>query len=222
MDKFKVAEIFESINGEGMKAGELSVFVRLTGCNLSCSYCDTSWANKADVPCTLMTADEIYDRVKETGIKNVTLTGGEPLLNNNVRSLLEVFAKDKDIDVEIETNGSIDLTAFAGIVKRPSFTMDYKLAGSGMQEHMKTSNFSVLNENDTVKFVVSGEDDLERALEIIRQFNLDSKCNVLLSPVFGKIDPKDIVEFMKKNVMNNVRMQLQLHKIIWDPDKRGV
>ena len=73
-----------------------------------------------------------------------------------------------------------------------------------------------------VKFVVSGEDDLERALEIIRQFNLDSKCNVLLSPVFGKIDPKDIVEFMKKKVMNNVRMQLQLHKIIWDPDKRGV
>lgn len=222
MDKFKVAEIFESINGEGMKAGELSVFVRLTGCNLSCSYCDTVWAGKEDSPCTLMTADEIYDRVKETGIKNVTLTGGEPLLNNNVRSLLEVFAKDKDIDVEIETNGSIDLTAFAGIVKRPSFTMDYKLAGSGMQEHMKTSNFSVLNENDTVKFVVSGEDDLERALEIIRQFNLDSKCNVLLSPVFGKIDPKDIVEFMKKKVMNNVRMQLQLHKIIWDPDKRGV
>ena len=107
---FKVVEIFESINGEGMRAGELAVFVRMKGCNLSCNYCDTMWANEADCEFEEMTADRIVERVKKSGIKNVTLTGGEPLLQKDADKLLKLFSDEKDIRVEIETNGSVNLT----------------------------------------------------------------------------------------------------------------
>ena len=145
---FKVIEIFESINGEGMRAGELAVFVRMKGCNLSCNYCDTMWANKPDCEFAEMTAEQIVDRVKKSGIKNVTLTGGEPLLQKDADKLLEEFSSEKDIRVEIETNGSIDLKPFLKF-ENVSFTMDYKLPESDMEKggHKKcsavyaTSNF---------------------------------------------------------------------------------
>ena len=222
MSVFKVVEIFESINGEGARAGQLAVFVRFAFCNLNCSYCDTKWANEENAPYTLMTTEEIYSKIKETGIKNVTLTGGEPLLREGIKELLEKIASDKSLSCEIETNGSIDLKQFYDIPNRPYFTMDYKLKPSGMEDKMLLSNFDVLDKNDVVKFVSSNREDLQKALYIIKKYDLTEKCRVYISPVFGSINPEEIVDFMKENKLNNVNLQLQMHKIIWDPNKRGV
>lgn len=219
--KYHVAEIFSSINGEGTRAGELAVFVRLTGCNLSCTYCDTSWANCENAGFTAMTADEILDAVKKTGIKNVTLTGGEPLLSEGVRELIQLLCVN-DFSVEIETNGSIYLAPFSEISPRPLFTMDYKLPVSGMEKHMDHRNFELLEKNDTVKLVAGSINDMKRGLDIIEKYDLTNKCHVYFSPVFGSVDPADMVDFMKENRLNGVRLQLQLHKFIWDPQERGV
>lgn len=221
MAYFKVAEKFTSINGEGRKAGQPAVFIRLAGCNLRCSYCDTMWANGSDAPHTLMTEDEIAEYILETGIKNVTLTGGEPLAADNVWVLLERLSRE-DISVEIETNGSIDIGVCSGISPRPSVTLDYKLPHSGMEQHMCMANYDKLTDKDTVKFVSGSRDDLERALEIINKYRLTEKCAVYISPVFGQIEPSEIVDFMLRHKLNGVNMQLQLHKFIWSPDKRGV
>lgn len=222
MATYKVVETFVSINGEGVKAGQLAVFIRLWGCNLNCSYCDTAWANQQSTVYTEMTELEIYDYIKETGVKNVTLTGGEPLLNHNVIDLLSLLTKDSQLSVEIETNGSIDLSGYAKVSDNLSFTMDYKLSGSGMQSHMLVSNFNILTKKDTVKFVAGSIEDLECAKEIINKYQLIDKCHVYLSTVFGKIDLKNVVDYMIENKMNKVTLQLQMHKIIWEPNKRGV
>ena len=222
MAEFKVAEIFTSINGEGTKAGQTAVFVRFTGCNLNCSYCDTKWANEPNAEYKLMTDREILSRIKETGIKNVTLTGGEPLLREGIHELLEEIAKDGFLQAEIETNGSIDLKSFCDIENRPSFTMDYKLPSSGMEKHMCLENFEILEKKDTVKFVSGSIEDLKKALEIIRKYDLSRRCHVYISPVFGSIEPAKIVDFMVENKLNDVNLQLQLHKFIWDPNMRGV
>ena len=241
----KVVEKFTSINGEGTRAGELAVFIRFKGCNLRCSYCDTMWANEPDCQYKEETPEEILNYVLETGIRNVTLTGGEPLIQAGIDKLIaQLLISGRN--VEIETNGSVDInkvrenvegnltTAMNGQVindiydkvndemGRLSMTADYKLAGSNMEQYMKLDNFNNLQNQDTVKFVVSSEEDLKRALEIIRQYNLTEKCYVYFSPVFGKIEPVTIVDFMKDNLINGARVQLQLHKFIWSPDKKGV
>lgn len=218
---FKVVEIFESINGEGMRAGELAVFVRMKGCNLACNYCDTMWANEADCEFEDMTADRIVERVKKSGIKNVTLTGGEPLLQRDADKLLELFSKDKDIRVEIETNGSVNLSPFLKY-ENTSFTMDYKLPESDMEKYMDLENFKILRKKDTLKFVASSVNDLKKAKEIIEKYKLIGRVNIIFSPVFGKIELTDIVAFLKSNKLNDVRMQLQMHKFIWAPEERGV
>ncbi len=220
---FNVAEKFVSINGEGTRAGQLAVFIRFTGCNLRCSYCDTKWAcDEKTAPHTKMSAEEIYTYIKETGIKNVTLTGGEPLIQKNIKALLELISADRELYCEIETNGAVDLKPFCDIENRPTFTMDCKLASSNMEEFMCEDNYSLLNKNDTVKFVVGGKADLYDAKEIMEKYNLIGRVNVYISPVFGSIEPKEIVNFMIENRLNDVNLQLQLHKIIWDPDMKGV
>ena len=222
MHKYKIAEMFSSINGEGTHAGQLAFFIRFTGCNLNCSYCDTKWANVPDAKYTEMTADEILSAVKKSGIKNVTVTGGEPLIQQEIFSLLETLCGDGRY-VEIETNGSADVSAVFKIKdNRPALTMDYKLPASGMESHMRTENFNLLEKKDTVKFVAGSRADLERTLEIIREFGLIEKCSVYISPVFGKIEPAEIVDFMLENKLNGVNVQLQMHKFIWDPNMRGV
>lgn len=221
MCSFSVAEKFVSINGEGRRAGELAVFLRFCRCNLQCSFCDTRWANSEDAAAEIMTAKQLTGYVLSTGVKNVTLTGGEPLLQKNIGNLIDAL-EALGFYVEIETNGSVPLKTFAPFDAHTSVTMDYKLPGSGMENFMCLENFSYLTEKDTVKFVVSNLQDLERATEIIRRFDLTSRCCVYFSPVFGKIHPDTIVSFMKKNLLNQVRLQLQLHKYIWDPAQRGV
>lgn len=219
--KYKVVEIFQSINGEGMKAGELAAFVRFQGCNLSCSYCDTRWANEADTPYEEMGAEEIVAAVKKYSVKNVTVTGGEPLLQKDVSALLRALVREGFV-VEIETNGSVSLQEFAQQLPEITFTMDYKLPGSKMEQLMNTDNFAVLTGKDTVKFVVSDRADLERAYEVAEKYALGGRCNILLSPVFGAIEPEEIVTFMKEYHWISARLQIQMHKVIWDPQKRGV
>ncbi len=223
LDKFlPVAEHFVSINGEGQKSGQLAIFIRFTGCNLKCNYCDTIWANMPDAPFEKMTIDEICALVKQSGVNNVTLTGGEPLLQPLIKELIEKLLVLPDIRVEIETNGSVSIKQWENHDERLEFTLDYKLPGSGMQSHMNTDNYKYLKRSDTVKFVCSDENDLLKAKEIIDTYKLAGRCGLYLSPVFGRIEPDMMVEFMKENKMNDVNLQLQMHKFIWNPDKRGV
>ena len=218
---FEVAEHFVSINGESTLAGEPAVFIRFKGCNLKCSYCDTQWANQTDTTFISLSAEEIARIVKNTGIVNVTLTGGEPLLQKDLCKLTDMLISQGN-HVEIETNVSISLAGLACAKNRPVFTMDYKLPSSRMESFMCKENFGLLQRQDTVKFVSGSMEDLERAREIIERYNLTEKCHVYISPVFGRIEPAEIVDFMIKNKMNGVRLQLQLHKFIWEPDMRGV
>ncbi len=220
---YKVVEKFVSVNGEGNFAGKLAVFIRFAGCNLRCSYCDTMWANMLDVEYAFMTEKEIYDYIKSTKIKHITLTGGEPLIQENILALLKLLALDESLSVEIETNGSIDIQPFLNIKpKLPIFTMDYKLESSDMQDKMMVDNFNHLKKSDVVKFVVGNFTDLQKFKIIIDEYELTKKCNVHLSPIYGEISMSEIVDFMKEHRLNEVTFQPQLHKIIWHPSARGV
>ncbi len=216
-----VAEKFVSINGEGTRAGTLAVFVRFKKCNLHCSYCDTQWANYDDTPSTDYTPHELFQWIITQNIDNVTLTGGEPLLQKDIAELIDLLG-EHHLSVEIETNGSIPLHRFSVLPHRPLFTMDYKLPSSGMENKMCTDNFALLESGDTVKFVVGSEGDLKKASEVIHKYSLTEKCHVYFSPVFGRIDTKEIVAFMIQHRLNKVRLQLQLHKFIWHPNQKGV
>lgn len=218
---FPIAEKFVSINGEGVRAGELAVFIRFAGCNLSCGYCDTKWASQPDVPVEELSAEDIVSFVMESGARNVTVTGGEPLLQKELPELIDALMS-AGLRVEIETNGSLPIDSYSDRKYRPVFTMDYKLPSSGMEENMCVRNFGCLEKCDTVKFVAGSIKDLERAAELIREHYLTDRCHVYISHVFGEISPADIVEFMKEHGMNDIRLQLQLHKYIWNPEQRGV
>lgn len=219
---YKVVETFISINGEGQHAGELALFIRFAGCNLNCNYCDTRWANQPDVVYQEMTETEIKALVTDSGVRNVTLTGGEPLLQPGMYQLLETMGSLPDIRIEIETNGSVDIEPYMTLIRRPAFTLDYKLPGSGMEAGMNTENYRYLTKEDTVKFVISDKADLTRAREIIEQYQLEGRCGIYYSPVFGRIRPAEIVDDMIEHRLNGVHMQLQMHKFIWDPEQRGV
>ncbi len=215
----RVVEKFISINGEGLRSGELAVFIRFANCNLRCSYCDTKYSFINPIY-TEESIDEIVEYVKSTGVKNVTLTGGEPLIQNEIKELM-IELSNIGNRIEIETNGSINIAPYLNI-PNVTFTLDYKLKGSGMEKYMDLTNYNLLRKNDVIKFVVSDYDDLEKTKEIIKKYDLINKANCLISPVWGRIEFEEIVNFLKDNKLNDVKMQLQIHKIIWDKDKRGV
>lgn len=222
LGKFKIVEKFVSINGEGKSAGELACFIRFAGCNLNCSYCDTKWANEKKAPYEIMSEEEIYAYIKESGVCNVTLTGGEPLIQENIGRLIRLLSRDKNLRVEIETNGAVSIKDFTDTGENVTITMDYKLPESGMEKYMVLDNYRYLRPWDTVKFVVSDERDLDVAKSIIKEYNLANRVSVYLSSSFSRIEPKDIVDYMIKNNMNNIKLQLQMHKYIWEPDRKGV
>lgn len=222
MQTFRVAEKFVSINGEGRRAGELAVFIRLAGCNLRCAYCDTAWAWQADCPGEDMTAAGISDYIRASGIRNVTLTGGEPLAAPGVLALVQTITADPALSLEIETNGSIDIAPLAALPNRPVFTLDYKLPSSGMETQMYLPSFALLGAGDVVKFVCSDLADMARAAEVIDGLKLPGRVQIYFSPVFGRLDPAAMVGFMRARRLNGVKLQLQLHKFIWPPDARGV
>ncbi len=218
---YPVVEKFVSINGEGPFAGTLSAFIRMRGCNLSCSYCDTAWAMEQDAPCEFLSEQDLLSFLEEEGIRRVTLTGGEPLLVPGIMKLIQTLGSAGYL-VEIETNGSVDIRPFSSICPRPFFTLDYKCPGSNMTDAMRTDHYEVLHLCDSVKFVVSDITDLAFAYTVCQKHNLEERCQVFLSPVFGRINPVEIVEFMKQKKWNGARLAMQLHKIIWPSETRGV
>lgn len=220
MNNYKVVEKFISINGEGSRAGQLAAFIRFHYCNLNCSYCDTRYANDSNSNYELLSAQNILDYLKANKVVNVTLTGGEPLLQQNIDYLIDLLLKN-GFSVEIETNGSIDIKPFIKKT-RPIFTLDYKVPSSTMENEMCLNNYQYLTKNDVVKFVVSNLSDLNKAKEIIDTYDLVNRTKVYFSPVFGKIEPRMIVDYMVKHHLNGINMQLQMHKFIWDINQRGV
>ncbi len=214
-----VNEIFSSIDGEGIRTGELATFIRLAGCNLRCRYCDTEYALDNNLG-SEMNITEILNEVKKYKNRNITLTGGEPLAHKETNKLIEELIKNNYF-VNIETNGSIDIEPYIG---KCLITMDYKCKSSLMEKTMLLSNLEKLSETDVLKFVINSE-DFDCIEKILRDFNI--KSYIYISPIFNEINLPDIVEFMKKCNekgidMSKVRMQVQLHKIIWNPDMRGV
>lgn len=236
-----VAERFVSVNGEGPRAGQFCAFIRLVGCNLSCSYCDTRWACDEKCACEWMDAWDLAAWVAQTGAHCVTITGGEPLLHPVLGELLRrlvnghgphdiPYELPDDLRVEIETNGSISLMRVQSLLdflprsqaERISFTVDYKLPGSGMEQHMDPGVFTSLRECDAVKFVVSDQADLERMFSVAQRFDLFGRIPVFVSPVFGKIELEEIARFIIDNKLGYARMQIQLHKEIWPGVEKGV
>lgn len=218
-DSLIVNEIFGSIDGEGLRTGELATFIRLAGCNLRCTYCDTAYALKCNQG-NEMTIDEILEAVEEIGFKNITLTGGEPLIHRNVEQLIDRLI-ESGFKVNIETNGSVDITPY--INKDVLITMDYKTPASGEVNKMLLSNLEKLRESDVLKFVCDA-DDLIHITSILKIYK--PKCYIYLSPIFGKIEPAELVDYLKglNSVVDTskMRVQVQLHKIIWNPEERGV
>ena len=215
----RVVEKFVSINGEGIKQGQLSVFIRFAFCNLRCGYCDTLYS-LINPKYEEESIDKLVEFILSTGVKNVTLTGGEPLIQPDIGKLLETLS-ELNLNVEIETNGSVSILPFKNI-KNISFTLDYKTPYSGEETKMYLDNYKYVTKKDAVKFVCGDRNDLIRCKEIIYEYDLQYKTNCIISPVYGTIELTEIVNFLKENTLNDIRMQLQIHKFIWDKDKRGV
>lgn len=223
MTSLNVVEIFDSIEGEGIRTGMPVTFIRLAGCNLRCSYCDTCYAQKG-TDGVLMSIEDI---IKKVNYKAVTITGGEPLLHQ--QSVIELIEKLSDAGhyINIETNGSIDIKPYIFSVRagRGFFTVDYKCPCSGMQSQMFEPNFNVMDENDVLKFVVSNMEDLGAVRDFLTHHQ-GLKSTVFVSPCYNTIPLPQLAEeirLLKKLYPKfDIRMQVQLHKIIWDPEKRGV
>ncbi|WP_027400558.1 putative 7-carboxy-7-deazaguanine synthase QueE [Anaerovorax odorimutans] len=221
---FNITEKFLSIDGEGPSAGEIATFIRFQGCNLRCSWCDTAYSWEKESTNEKLSVEEIYNYIKENECTNVTLTGGEPLIQDNIDELLEILNKDETLIIHIETNGSVDIGEFKRKHNKGniSYIVDYKLPSSKVMKYMNLNNLNSVGFKDAYKFVVGSMEDLKVAYEIIKEYNLSNKCSVYLSTVFGKIRPEQVVEFMKDKKLNKVKLQVQLHKIIWDEKVRGV
>lgn len=215
----KINELFASIQGESTYAGRLCFFVRLCGCNLGCSYCDTMYAHTLQAGnYTEMTFAQIRAEIEKSNIKLVELTGGEPLMQQNCAAFVD-YLLDNGYEVMMETNGSLDISVIDKRVKR---VLDCKLPSSGMSDSNLYNNYQYLTARDEVKFVMGSRGDYEFACDIIERYDLAAKTqNLLFSPIFGALEPAQIVEWM---LADNVkaRFQLQMHKFIWDKDTRGV
>jgi 7-carboxy-7-deazaguanine synthase len=212
--RIRVTEIFFSIQGESTHAGRPCVFVRLTGCPLRCTWCDTEYAFHGGAD---MTIDEVTARVKTYDCPLIEITGGEPLHQPAALPLIERLCGE-GFEVLIETSGAIDI---ASVDRRARVIMDIKCPGSGMTDRMLWANISQLSFQDEAKFVVKDRADYEWARALVRRHDLTARCHVLFSPVFGELDPRCLAEWLLADRLH-VRFQLQLHKIIWSPDMRGV
>lgn len=219
-----VIEQFISLDGEGPTSGELAYFVRFQQCNLRCSWCDTAYSWDDSVTAQMKSARQVYDEIKASGIRNVTLTGGEPLIQQDILALLQLLAADNELLVHIETNGSIDIAPFQQACPADNivYILDYKLPVSAMEAQMCLSNLHHVTQQDVYKFVIASPEDLQRAVDIVLQYDLHNRCQVFFSPVRELIDPLLIVDAMKEHSLNKVRLQLQLHKILWPKEMRGV
>ena len=208
-----VCEIFLSIQGEGARAGWPCGFVRLAGCNLRCAWCDTSyaWAGGEE-----MGLDDVLARAAELGCPRVEVTGGEPLLQPETPELLGRLC-DAGFETLLETNGSQDIAALDPRVVR---IVDFKCPSSGEAAANRWANVRHLRAGDEVKFVLADRADYEFAHAMIVEHDLRERCPVLLSPVHGRLDPADLAEWILADKLD-VRLGLQLHKLIWPDRERG-
>jgi 7-carboxy-7-deazaguanine synthase len=210
-----INEIYHSIQGESTWAGLPCVFIRVTFCDLRCNYCDTEYAFYEGQKRSL---EEIAEQVAVFKCSLVEITGGEPLLQKNVFPLMTMLC-DAGHTVLLETSGAHDISPVDPRVHR---IMDLKTPGSGEVEKNLWSNIEHLTKLDEVKLVVGSREDYEWSRDKIQRFNLSDRCQaVLFSPIFGRIDPREIVEWILGDRLD-VRFQLQMHKFIWSPTKRGV
>jgi 7-carboxy-7-deazaguanine synthase len=213
--KLTINEIYFSIQGESTWAGWPCVFVRLAFCDLRCSYCDSEYAFYEGKKQTL---PEIVDAVADFNCELVELTGGEPLLQKNVLPLMTTLA-DAGHCVLLETSGAHDISTVDPRVYR---IMDLKTPGSGECERNLFSNIDHLTQRDEVKFVIGSREDYDWSREKVAHYKIPDRCRaVLFSPIFGRIDPRKIVEWILADNLR-VRFQLQMHKFIWTPTQRGV
>ncbi|NET39850.1 MAG: radical SAM protein [Cyanothece sp. SIO1E1] len=224
-----MVEIFETVEGEGLKAGFPTVFVRVFHCNLRCTWCDTVYSYAPAKPEFTATIEDIVQQVKRYSSRYICLTGGEPLIHQEKSAGLieQLTMLDNIQDIHIETNGAIHLQPFAEIRSQTSlwqgkvrFIMDYKLPDSGEMDKMIVDNFQYLEEQDEIKFVIGSDKDFEIALEVMN--NHYHKGVVLMSPVWETMPPRRLVEKVLEHQLSQVKVNLQLHKIIWDPNQRGV
>lgn len=210
----RVTEIFHSIQGESSYAGQLCVFVRLTGCPLRCTWCDTEYAFYGG---SEQSIEQILAKIDLYGCHLVEVTGGEPLAQPETFSLITRLC-DRGYQVLIETSGAIDI---ASVDRRAHIILDVKCPGSGMTDRMYWPNLNQLTMKDEAKFVLADRKDYDWARQTIAQYELTGRCSVLMSPVFGSLEPRLLAEWVLADRLP-VRFQLQLHKIIWAPDMRGV
>ncbi|HLA62560.1 MAG TPA: 7-carboxy-7-deazaguanine synthase QueE [Nitrospiraceae bacterium] len=210
----RITEIFHSIQGESSYAGQPCVFVRLTGCPLRCTWCDTDYAFYGGHECSI---DEVLAKVQTYGCRLVEVTGGEPLVQPESLPLMTRLC-DAGYTVLLETSGAVDI---APVDPRAHVILDVKCPGSGMTDRMHWPNLSQLAAKDEAKFVMADRADYDWAREILTQYDLASRCPVLFSPVFGSLDVRQLAEWTLADRLP-VRFQLQMHKYIWAPDMRGV
>jgi 7-carboxy-7-deazaguanine synthase len=210
-----VCEIFSSIQGESSYAGLPCTFVRLSGCNLRCAYCDTKYSYNGG---TELSLEEILRQINSAGVNLVEITGGEPLVQGRETIILTRDLLDGGYDVLIETNGSLNIN---DIDKRATIILDVKTPGSGMSTKMDFSNFDRIKPRDEIKFVLCDRCDYEWSKKIIFEHRLTESCKILFSPVTGKLEPSLLAEWIVEDRLN-VRLNIQVHKYIFGPDKRGV
>ncbi len=209
-----INEIFYSIQGESSRMGLPCVFVRLTECNLRCTYCDTEYAFYEGKERTI---ESIIDEVRTYNCNLVEITGGEPLLQEPVYELMTRLC-DLGYEVMLETSGNILTDRVDARVRK---IIDMKTPSSGMLKHNDYRNLELLTANDEVKFVIGSRLDYDWAKTVIAEYDLTKKCTVLMSVVFGELTPQDLAEWILSDRLR-VRFQLQLHKYIWTPETRGV
>ena len=214
-----VVECFASIQGESTHAGRLCYFIRLAGCNLQCSYCDTVYAQSAAAG-EMTALTDLLDGARRSGLKLVEITGGEPAMHPAAPILAQMLIDDC-FEVLMETNGSVLLDKFPAQVKR---IIDVKLPSSGMSDRNEPGNYALLKDGDELKFVTGSYEDFQWALEWIDRWQLDNKAGVplIFSVVFGKVTPEELVQWLLESQRSNLRFQLQMHKFIWPPEMRGV
>lgn len=227
--RLPVVEIFQSVQGEGTRAGFPTTFVRLFNCNLRCRWCDTTYSYAPHQPAFFAAIGEIVEAVRRFGNPSVCLTGGEPLMHREkslalVQALSELPGVE---DLHIETNGAIPLAPFARLRQKGGkaarclrFVMDWKLPGSGEAERMLAENLPLLGAQDELKFVIADERDFAAACALLDRF--PTAALPLFSPVWETMPPARLVELLLASGRKQVKLSLQLHKVIWDPQTRGV
>jgi 7-carboxy-7-deazaguanine synthase len=210
--RLKISEIFHSLQGETTFVGLPTIFIRLTGCPLRCSWCDTEYAFSGG---QWMDIDDIVKQAKTMGTPYVTVTGGEPLAQKRCVDLLDKLI-EHGFNVSLETSGAISI---ANVNDKVCTVMDLKAPGSAEESKNMYENINYLDSKDQIKFVIKDRTDYHWTQEIIKRYNLIDKCEVLLSPVAGEINPADLAQWILDDKLM-VRFQLQLHKILWD-DAQG-